>query len=262
MLATSRSGLSIEAISAFSDNYIWLLRRGGTDCAAVDPGDATPVIRKLERDRLTLRYVLLTHHHLDHVGGVQRLAQFAPDLQVFGPEDARIGRVDIVCREGDEIELPDLSLRFGVLDVPGHTRSHIAFHGHQCLFCGDTMFSVGCGKLFEGTPEQMQASLDKFAALPGDTRVYCGHEYTLANCRFALQVEPGNARLKTKAAEAERARAEGRITLPGRMEEELAVNPFLRTREDSVVQAARERDPSARSGAPVLGVIRRWKDGY
>jgi hydroxyacylglutathione hydrolase len=146
------------------------------------------------------------------------------------------------------------------LEVPGHTTSHIAFFGHGCLFCGDTLFSVGCGRLFEGSPEQMQDSLDKLAALPADTQVYCGHEYTLSNCDFALQVEPANKALQQRASAAEAARAAGRTTLPSRLGEELAVNPFLRSREPAVVAAARQRDPQAAPGASTLGVIRAWKD--
>jgi len=253
-------GLSIEAIPAFSDNYIWVLRDNGTDCAVVDPGEAGPVLQKLENEGLNLGYVLLTHHHLDHIGGARTLLERFPKARVFGPADDRIDCTHTACREGETIELPRLDLRFGVLEVPAHTRSHIAFYGHGLLFCGDTLFSVGCGKLFEGTPQQMQDSLDKIAALPPETRVYCGHEYTLSNCRFALQVEPDNEALRAKEKTADQLRANGRITLPGTLREELEVNPFMRTRVDSVVAAARKLEPSARPGADVLGVIRRWKD--
>lgn len=183
-----------------------------------------------------------------------------PDAAVFGPEDRRIGLDHAACREGDTVELPLLSMKLGVLEVPAHTRSHIAFHGHGLLFSGDTLFSVGCGKLFEGTPGQMQRSLDKLAALPTETLVYCGHEYTLSNCRFALMVEPGNEALQAKAEAVRRLRAESRITLPGTLGEELEVNPFLRTRVDSVVDAARKIEPGAEPGKQVLGVIRHWKD--
>jgi hydroxyacylglutathione hydrolase len=149
-----------------------------------------------------------------------------------------------------------------VLEVPGHTSSHIAFHGHGCLFCGDTLFSVGCGRLFEGTPEQMQESLDKLAALPPDTRVFCAHEYTLSNCDFAREVEPNNTDLARRASEAEAFRSTGRITIPSTLGEELRVNPFLRTREPAVVAAARKREPGAKPGASTLAAIRLWKDSF
>lgn len=253
-------GFSIEAIPAFSDNYIWLIRGKGNACAVVDPGDSGPVLKKLKSDGLDLVCILLTHHHFDHIGGAQRLLEAYPQATVFGPADDRVDCDHVECREGDVAELPILGLRFGVLEVPAHTRSHIAFHGHGLLFCGDTLFSVGCGRLFEGTPDQMQASLDKLAALPPDTRVYCGHEYTLSNCRFALLVEPENQVLQSKTTTSERLRSEGRITLPGTIGEELEVNPFLRTRVESVVDAARRIEPGAQPGAQVLGVIRHWKD--
>jgi hydroxyacylglutathione hydrolase len=252
--------LSIEAIPAFSDNYIWLLRREGTACAVVDPGDAAPVLNALRNIGLDLCYILLTHHHFDHIGGAGKLLEHYPGATVFGPDDNRIDCKHVVCREGDKVELPALSLELGVLEVPAHTRSHIAFFGHDLLFSGDTLFSVGCGKLFEGTPEQMQTSLDKIANLPPRTRVYCGHEYTLSNCNFALSVEPDNQALVSKQSTVKALREEGQITLPGMLEEELAVNPFMRTRQESVVEAARRIDPAAQPGASVLGVIRRWKD--
>lgn len=252
--------ISVEAIPAFSDNYIWLIRADGTECAVVDPGEAAPVVKKLEQDGLDLRYILLTHHHFDHIGGAEQLLQHYPRAVAFGPDDPRVDCAHTVCREGDSVDLPLLSMQLEVLEVPAHTRSHIAFHGHGMLFCGDTLFSVGCGKLFEGTPGEMQESLDKLAALPPDTLIYCGHEYTLSNCRFALQVEPDNDALRAKARAAERLRADNRVTLPGTLAEELQVNPFLRTREDSVVDAATRLDPAAKPGASVLGVIRSWKD--
>jgi hydroxyacylglutathione hydrolase len=158
--------------------------------------------------------------------------------------------------------VPELGLEFDVLEVPGHTRSHIAFYGHGSLFCGDTLFSVGCGRLFEGTATQMQQSLDKLAALPGDTLVYCAHEYTQANCRFALEVEPSNQALQARARQVDVARAAGKITLPSRLDEELQANPFLRTRQSSVIHMARQRNPAAKPGATTLQIIREWKDGY
>ncbi len=253
--------INVTAISAFTDNYIWLIRAAGAKCAVVDPGEAGPVLEVLRRDGLDLRYILLTHHHPDHIGGLQELLAHSAAL-VFGPHDPRIKGVTQTMHEGETARLPELALEFAVLEVPGHTSSHIAFWGHGSLFCGDTLFSVGCGRLFEGTAEQMQSSLDKLAALPPATRVYCGHEYTRANCEFALAVEPDNRVLQRKAALVTQLRERGECSLPGILEEELEVNPFLRSHEDSVVSAARLRDPSATPGAATLAVIRHWKDHW
>ena len=253
--------LEIYAIPAFQDNYIWLLTAGGTACAVVDPGDEDPVLEELEKRGLDLRYILLTHHHPDHIGGVDELLKkFA--ARVFAPNDNRIRCAKQTCTEGDLVNLPELGLEFSVIEVPAHTSSHIAFYGAGTLFSGDTLFSIGCGRLFEGTPAEMQHSLDKLAALPADTLVYCGHEYTQSNCAFALAVEPGNAALQARAAEANSLRAKGRITLPATIAGELAANPFLRTREPAVVESARKIDPSATPGAGVMSVIRGWKDHF
>jgi hydroxyacylglutathione hydrolase len=251
----------VTAVPAFTDNYIWVLSTGGAECAVVDPGDAEPVFDALRRDGLELACILLTHHHADHIGGVARLVD-ASGAPVFGPHDPRIPGQTRSLREGERVEVPQLGLEFEVIEVPGHTSTHIAFHGHGCLFCGDTLFSVGCGRLFEGTAEQMQASLDKLAALPPDTRVFCAHEYTLANCDFALEVEPSNAALRKRASAVEAARVAGRGTVPSELGEELAVNPFLRSREPSVVRAARRRNPLAQPGASTLAEIRAWKDAF
>jgi len=253
--------ISVTAIPAFSDNYIWLVSTGGSDCAVIDPGDEAPVTRVLKQLGLDLRYILLTHHHADHTGGVARLVKDTR-AEVYGPHDPRIPGQTRSLADGETLNLPLLDLEFSVIEVPGHTSSHIAFFGHDCLFCGDTLFSVGCGRLFEGTPAQMQSSLDKLAALPAQTRVFCAHEYTLSNCDFALAVEPGNEALQKRASEVEAARTVGRSTVPSTLGNELAVNPFMRCRESTVVDAARNRDPEAEPGASTLAVIRAWKDAF
>ncbi|MDX2416851.1 MAG: hydroxyacylglutathione hydrolase [Xanthomonadales bacterium] len=253
--------LKISAIPAFDDNYVWLLTAGGKACAVVDPGDAEPVLQVLEQRGLELSYILLTHHHYDHVGGVSALLE-KYKAKVFGPADVRIPFVEQVCREGDEIQLPDLKIKFHVLEVPAHTRSHIAFFADEVLFCGDTLFSLGCGRFFEGTATDMQKSLDKLAALPVETLIYCAHEYTQANCAFALAVEPGNAALQARSLEIDNMRAEDKITLPTRLGDELATNPFLRTRAGSVVNMARKIDPETTSGTSTMAIIRAWKDRF
>jgi len=253
--------LEITAIPAFQDNYIWLLSAGGTTCAIVDPGQAGPVLEVLDETGLDLRYVLLTHHHPDHIGGVAALLDKYP-AKVMGPADQRIPVVHQVCSDGDHVSLPELDVEFSVISVPAHTRSHIAFYSEPVLFPGDTLFSIGCGRFFEGTPADMQRSLDKLAVLPKETRIYSAHEYTASNCAFALEVEPDNPQLLARAEQVTRLRAAGKITLPAILGDELAANPFLRTREKQVLEAARGIDPGATPGIPVMAVIRAWKDRF
>lgn len=257
--------LNVTAIPAFEDNYIWLLSAGSKTCAVVDPGDEDPVLEVLQQRGLDLRYILLTHHHYDHTGGVSALLD-RYNATVFGPADERMPYVHKVCRQGDQVQLHDLEAEFSVLEVPAHTRSHIAYYGGHngagALFSGDTLFSLGCGRFFEGSPADMQKSLDKLAALPAETKNYCAHEYTQANCAFALQVEPGNTALQTRAREIDKLREAGKITLPTSLGEELATNPFLRTRENSVIDAARNLDPEVSAGASTMAVIRAWKDRF
>jgi hydroxyacylglutathione hydrolase len=251
--------LSISAIPAFQDNYIWLLTAGGKDCAVVDPGDASPVLRVLKERGLNLRYILLTHHHWDHAGGVPELLEHC-DAEVYGPDDNRIEGSQHRCHQGDLIELPELGISLEVIEVPAHTSSHIAFFGAGLLFSGDTLFSIGCGRLFEGSANDMQLAMDKFAVLPGSTKIYCGHEYTQSNCDFALKVEPQNEVLQARSAEARKLREQGLITLPSTIDAELAANPFMRTHINDVIAAARKIQPGAKPGSEVLAVIRSWKD--
>lgn len=252
--------ISIEAIRAFRDNYIWAIH-DNQHCVIVDPGEAAGALDFLHRGGLRLAGLLLTHHHADHIGGVAEIRAHHP-APAWGPHDDRMPEDMAQVREGDQVEIPELQLKFDVIETPGHTTSHIAFHGQGLLFCGDTLFSVGCGRLFEGKPRQMQDSLDKFAALPPETLVYCAHEYTADNCRFALEVEPDNRALRARCSEVAELRRDGRITLPSTIGDEKACNPFMRTREDAVIGAAQVRAPGTGDRpAEVFGVIRRWKDG-
>jgi len=254
--------LQVAPIPAFEDNYIWLLRESGrTSVAVVDPGDEEPVLAALAEAGLELAAILITHHHQDHTGGLQELKAAFPRIEVVAPADRRIPGVTRVVGEGAEVAVPGLATRFRVLDVPGHTASHIAYLGDGALFCGDTLFAAGCGRVFDGTFEQLAASLERIAALPPETLVYCAHEYTLANLGFARWVEPESAALAEREARARALRAQARPTVPSRLAEELATNPFLRTRVPQVKAAAeRAAGRPLASAAEVFTALRRWKD--
>jgi hydroxyacylglutathione hydrolase len=250
-------------IPAFADNYLWLLH-DGQRALVVDPGDAEPVLRTLKQHALELTSILVTHHHADHTGGVDALRQ-ATGAKVFGPATERIPEPFTPLQGGDTVNVLDLA--FQVLDVPGHTSGHIAFYtpdvnGKPLLFCGDTLFSGGCGRLFEGTPAQMLASLDTLAALPGNTQVCCTHEYTLGNLRFALAVEPGNADLVAYQAHCAQLREAGQPTLPTSIAQERLINPFLRTRQAAVIAAARRFDAAAHDETSVFAALRQWKNQF
>jgi hydroxyacylglutathione hydrolase len=256
--------LDVRPVRAFSDNYIWLIEapRAQGRVIAVDPGDAQPVIAELQRRGSSLAAILLTHHHPDHIGGVAELLRHWP-APVIGPDDTRIAHRTLTVHDGERCELPDLGLSFEILQVPGHTLSHIAFWGHGALFCGDTLFSAGCGRMFEGTPTQMNASLNRLRGLPPDTRVFCGHEYTAANLRFALTVDPANRAALEYQARVERVRAEGNPSLPSTMGLEIRVNPFLRCEDPAVVKAAEAHTgKSLAEPALVFGALRAWKDQF
>ena len=221
--------LSLYALPALRDNYIWMLADAASGSAiVVDPGEAEPVLHALERNGLAPTAILLTHHHADHIDGTAELMARFPNVVVYAPIDERIPFAGARVGHGDRIEITAPSAHFEVIEVHGHTRSHIAYYGEGLLFCGDTLFSLGCGHLFEGTPTEMLTSLDRLASLPGDTQVCCGHEYTLANAAFALTVEPDNLVLKTRTADAQALRARGEPSVPSRLGEERAANPFLR----------------------------------
>ena len=238
----------------------------GRDALVVDPGDAAPVFEALSRLSLRLVAILVTHHHGDHVGGVAALRE-ATGAAVYGP--AREAIPEPCTRVADGDQLSALGLRFSVLGVPGHTAGHVAYYapeadGGPLLFCGDTLFSGGCGRLFEGTAEQMQASLDRLGALPDDTRVCCAHEYTLSNLKFARAVEPDNAALIDYQGACVALRAAGHPTLPARLATERAINPFLRTRVPAVIDAACDFDceTDAQDPAAVLAALRQWKNEF
>lgn len=256
--------LQVTPVRAFSDNYIWLIHapRDPGLVVVVDPGDAAPVERTLGDGHLTLAGILLTHHHPDHVDGVASLLQNrrAP---LFGPASERLPGEPTRLRQGDRAALESLGLEFTVLDIPGHTAGHIAYVGHGALFCGDTLFSAGCGRLFEGTPEQMVGSLAKLAELPADTLVYCGHEYTLSNLKFALAVEPQNTECARYLEECTHKRARDEATLPSSIRRERNVNPFLRCEQQTVKQAAEHKaGRRLQNDIEVFAVIRQWKDGF
>jgi len=254
--------IEITPISAFTDNYIWLLRRPDAAYAVVvDPGDAAPVIRRLRQDGLSLEAILITHKHGDHVGGVSELKRTWPEALVYGPAGEPIPAIERALSEGDQVELAGIGAEFLVLDVPGHTEGHIAYLGEGSLFCGDTLFAAGCGRVFSGTHEQLHHSLQRIAALPPDTQIYCAHEYTLDNLGFAAWVEPKNQALAQRRRDAEALRVNERPTVPSRLDLELLTNPFLRSSEPVVIDAA-ERYTGNRLQSPeaVFTAIRTWKD--
>ena len=226
----------IIPIRAFSDNYIWTVR-DGTHAIVVDPGDAKPVLDYLAAEKLELAAIIITHHHNDHIGGVKELIA-GRSIPVYAPHDPRIPDATQRLHEGESITLPHFGIKLAVLEVPGHTSSHIAYHGEGILFCGDTLFAAGCGRLFEGTPAQMHDSLSKFMRLPDDTRVYCTHEYTLSNIRFARAAEPDNHALMDWEARAKAMREVDTPTVPTTIALERATNPFVRCTEAGVVATA------------------------
>lgn len=255
--------MKLIPLPAFTDNYIWLLH-DGQRALVVDPGDAQPVMACLAQHRLQLDSILLTHHHPDHTGGVDALRNDT-GATVYGPASERLPEPLTRLVEGDMVQA--LGLTFTVLDVPGHTAGHIAYvcaswQGAPLLFCGDTLFSAGCGRLFEGTPAQMLASLDKLAALPGDTRVCCTHEYTLSNLKFALAVDADNTELQSHHARCQALRSEQRPTLPSTMALERQINPFLRSRQDAVKTSARRFDPTAHDDVSDFAALREWKNQF
>jgi hydroxyacylglutathione hydrolase len=275
--------MQIHPVPAFDDNYLWVIE-DGRHAAVVDPGDDAPVQAFLASRGLKLTAILATHHHGDHVGGLAALAA-RWKCEVFGPAGEKIEGLTTRLREGDRIAVPGLGLPLAVFDVPGHTAGHIAYYGdgkgdatlspdsagdrvaspfpHPVLFCGDTLFACGCGRLFEGTPEQMADSLAKLSRLPGDTRVYCAHEYTMSNIRFAEAVEPGNAKLAARKARDAGLRARNQPTVPSTIADELDTNPFLRsTSAEVIASASRQAGRPLATPVEVFAAVRAWKNGF
>lgn len=257
--------IKVHALSAFSDNYIWVIQHDNDNrVAVVDPGQAEPVLDYLQRNELELGAILITHHHPDHTGGVKKLLQHA-DVPVYGPAGERqpIDSLSARLAQGDQVDLDWLGLTLDIIEVPGHTAGHIAFHGSGMLFSGDTLFSGGCGKLFEGDAAQMRDSLEKLRALPAATLIYCGHEYTEKNLAFAQAVEPNNDALADRVAQVKTWRAEGQPSLPSMLKDEIQFNPFLRWDQATVISAASEREGHQLTDPnEVFATIRAWKDAF
>lgn len=253
--------IQVRGIPAFEDNYIWLIgvpdRR---EVAIVDPGDEDPVIELIEKEQLNPVAILITHHHRDHTGGIEALvARYG--IPVYGPAHEKIPGLTQPLQDGASVTLSGIGVSFEVMETPGHTRGHLCYYGHGALFCGDTLFTAGCGRLFEGTAQQMHHSLSRIAALPDETLIYCAHEYTLANLTFARVAEPANQAIHDRYQATQQARTAGQPTVPAPLALEKATNPFLRCTVPELIEAAsRFAGQPLVEGAEVFATVRRWKD--
>lgn len=254
----------IIAIPAFKDNYIWALHSPDeTRVIVVDPGDASPVLSYLQNHNLTLAGILVTHHHYDHCGGVPTLMTHFPSIRAYGPLKEKVEGITDFVEEGDKITFAEFNLSLDVLDIPGHTLGHIAYVNEKMLFCGDTLFSCGCGRIFEGTPQQMYASLHKLKTLPSNIEMYCGHEYTLANIAFAEQVESNNKMLKNRKISAKKYRDKQLPSLPVSLATELETNPFLRCEKPDVIHAVQKYAGfSLQDPLSIFTALRQWKNAF
>lgn len=255
--------IKISPIHALKDNYIWIIHNQKY-AVIIDPGVAFPVIEFIRQQNLELIAILNTHHHHDHTGGNIELSQLF-GVKIYGPAKETIPGMTDSLVEGDTIVLPELSLNLSVLDTPGHTIGHISYYDPSLnlLFCGDTLFSCGCGRIFEGTPQQMYASLRRIANLPDATRIYCTHEYTLSNIQFAIEVDPTNPLLTEYAAQVKKARANNEPTLPSMIAIEKTINPFLRCDQPAIINAANQHAKEQLTDAiSVFSEIRKWKNNY
>ncbi|GAA6173709.1 hydroxyacylglutathione hydrolase [Colwellia sp. KU-HH00111] len=271
-IKTTPWAVNVQSIKAFSDNYIWALTSKESQALAlVDPGDADSCIAFIEKNQLVLTAILITHHHADHTGGINQLRHYCQKKQwpltVYGPANELIPHCDVKLDESHTVHLSALNIELEVIDLPGHTAGHIAYftrcNTQPILFCGDTLFSGGCGRLFEGTAKQMLASLTKLTHLPDDTQVYCAHEYTQANLKFALTVDPKNQALIDYNNQVNQLRANNQATIPTTIETEKQINPFLRSEELSVQASAIAFKASTKTNSlDVFTTIRSWKDQF
>lgn len=256
--------LTIYSIPAFTDNYIWIIVDDNTKNAiVVDPGDAKPVLDFLQQHDYVLQAILVTHKHFDHSGGVEELLSCFPDIPVYANKIENMLHTTHFTFECEVIKIPHFPLEFKVFDIPAHTAGHVAYYAAPFLFCGDTLFTAGCGRLFEGTAAEMFSSLQKLMKLPDETQVYCGHEYTLSNIRFALQVEPNNDALKKRFSEAEKARSLNQPTVPSTLLLEKLTNPFLRCDNREIIDAvSKQANTKCETAVEVFQALREWKNNF
>lgn len=253
---------NVFAIPAFNDNYIWCIHDNEYACV-VDPGDVKPVMRALKEKGLKLTGILVTHHHHDHTGGIQELLETYPEITVYGPVNPKIKEIHKRLSQGDCIKITRPEIELKILETPGHTMDHIVFYNQNLVFCGDTLFSAGCGRMFEGTPDVFYQSLQKLAALPEQTKVYCTHEYTLANLAFAIHVDSSNATLHEYFDWAKKQRQQNQITLPSSIETQKKINPFLRCDDPNIKQNIEKiMNLSTQSEIEVFAALRKCKDNF
>lgn len=253
----------IKTLNAFNDNYIWLLVNNQNQCVAVDPGDANPVLTAIKEQGLTLTDILVTHHHNDHIGGISALLQRFPEANVFGPATDRFPTVTHSCMPNEIINLR-AGMTLQVMDLTGHTKDHIGFHDEHNAFVGDTMFSAGCGRLFEGSAEQMNLALQRIISLGQDMKLYCAHEYTLANLEFALAVEHDNNDLTQYFSDVKKLRENGKPSIPTTVAQQMKINPFLRANTTTIRQSIQQHFnlPELPNEQTSFRLLRQWKDNF